>query len=76
MTLLTSNDSTNEPKKLQTNISINCPATFVYPLNVGTVYLLFKLLLSAIEQSILSYKIYHWKITCRWSSGNVTFVDY
>lgn len=41
-------------RKSQLSISINYPATFVYPLNVGTVYLPFKWLLSSTEQSILS----------------------
>lgn len=52
-------------------ISINYPAIFVYPLSLGTVCLPFKLLLSSIERSILSYKIYHCGITCRCSSRNV-----
>lgn len=62
-------------KKSQINISINYPATSVYPLNVGTVYLSFKLLLNSIEQSILSYRIYHREITCRCSSRNVRFLN-
>lgn len=62
-------------KKSQINIPINYPATFVYALNVATVYLSFKLLLSSIEQSILSYKIYHREIAGRCSSRNVRFLN-
>ena len=62
-------------KESQINISINYPATFVYSLNVGTVYLPFKLLLSSAEQSILSQKIYHREITCRGTSRNVRFLN-
>ena len=62
-------------KESKINISINYPATFVYSLNVGTVYLPFKLLLSSAEQSILSQKIYHREITCRGTSRNVRFLN-
>lgn len=62
-------------KESQINISVNYPATFVYSLNVGTVYLPFKLLLSSVEQSILSQKIYHREITCCSTSRNVRFLN-
>lgn len=71
LSIFTCSYRSREKKSQIINISINYPATFVYPLNVGTVYLPFKLLRSSVERSVLSYKIYHCGITCGCSSGNV-----